>query len=245
MDRPAVLSLRRLDKSYGRVRALSEVSLDLAAGESVAVLGTQGAGKSTLVQLAAGLFAPDAGTVAVLGHDIRLDPTAARAAVGVVFEQPTLDLDQTLVGNLRYHADLYGLQRKSAGDLADDLLTRLGVAGMASDRVRSLSIANRRRVELVRAMLHQPAVILVDAVAAGLEDQPRRELFADLRRAKPDAMALLWTTDRGDEAEGAERVAVLHRGHILFDGTPGALVAEQAAAGIDAAMAKLVSQRQA
>lgn len=245
MDRPAVLSLKRLDKSYGRVRALSEVSLDLAAGEFVAVLGASGAGKSTLVQLAAGLFAPDAGTVAVLGRDMRLDPVAARAALGVVFEQPTLDLDQTVLGNLLHHADMYGLERKSARALADDLMAGLGVAGAAADRARSLSIVNRRRVELVRAMLHQPAIILADTVAAGLDDQPRRELFADLRRAKPDAVALLWATDRGDEAASADRIAVLHRGHIVFDGTPGALVREQGAPDIDAAVARLISHKPA
>ena len=245
MDRPAVLSLKRLDKSYGRVRALSEVSLDLAAGEFVAVIGTQGAGKSTLVQVAAGLFAPDSGVVAVLGRDMRHDPASGRAAVGVVFDQSTLDLDQTVIGNLRYHADMYGLERKSAGDFADDLLTRLGVAGLGADRARSLSIANRRRVELVRAMLHQPAILLVDAAPAGLDDQSRSDLFADMRRAKPAAAALLWATDHGDEAAGADRIAVLHRGHILFDGPPRALVSQQGAADVDAAVAKLVSQKPA
>ena len=112
---PAVLGVREVHKSYGPTKALDGVSLEVAAGEFVALLGPNGAGKSTLFQLLSGLFVADAGQVAVLGHDIRDDATSALGGIGIVFQQPTLDLDLSVRANLSFNARLHGLVRLHDG----------------------------------------------------------------------------------------------------------------------------------
>ena len=123
-ERIAVLAVDSLRKSYGSILALDRVTLDVREGEFVALLGPNGAGKSTLLQLLTGLFAPDEGTIRILGQDIRLHLTSALAQLGVVFQQPTLDLELTVEANLRYHADLHGLPRGPARKRIEELLER-------------------------------------------------------------------------------------------------------------------------
>ena len=151
-ERTAVLSVDGLRKSYGPILALDGVTLEVRAGEFVALLGPNGAGKSTLLQLLTGLFAPDAGTIRILGQDIRTHLTRGLALLGVVFQQPTLDLELTVEANLRYHADLHGLPRIQARKRIEELLQRFDLVDRRHDRARTLSGGNRRRVELARSL---------------------------------------------------------------------------------------------
>jgi ABC-2 type transport system ATP-binding protein len=136
-----------------------------------------------------------------------------------------------------------GLDRSGSLSRADELLKRFGSANIVLDKARSLSPVNRRRVELVRAMLHEPGLIVVDGASAGLDDAERRDLLADMHRAKSENESVLWTTQLPDEAESADRVVALHRGHILFDGTPDELTTSQEANDLTAAFARLVGDK--
>lgn len=225
-----LLDVRAVDKFYGARPALQQVSLQVAAGEFVALLGPNGAGKSTLFQLLSGLFNADAGEVRVCGHDMRRTPVRALGRIGVVFQQMTLDLDLSVEANLLFHARLHGLGGREAALRIAEGLQRLGLAERARDRVRELSGGNRRKVELARALIHRPSVLLMDEATVGLDPASRRQLLDEVLGLRARGVAVLWATHLVDEAEHADRVLVLHRGRMLASGTPQALVATAGAA---------------
>lgn len=226
MDESAgLLEVRNLVKSYGRVRALNGVSLNVRAGEFVALLGSNGAGKSTLLQILTGLFSPDSGEVTVCGHDMRKSAVRALADIGVVFQQTTLDLELSVRANLLLHTDLHGLSRSVAKERITKALDRFGLTDRASDRTRTLSGGNRRRVELARALLHQPKVLLMDEATVGLDLVSRRDLLRDIADLKQEEnIGVLWTTHLVDELALADRFIILRRGQIVFDGTRDDLI---------------------
>ncbi len=223
-----VLACREVSKRYGRTQALDGVSLAVAPGEMVALLGPNGAGKTTLFQLLTGLFVADAGSVEVLGADMRRDPVRALAQLGVVFQQPALDLNLSVRASLRFHADLHGLPGAVSRPRIDTLLTRFGLGQLASRPARELSGGNRRKVELLRALLHEPRVLLMDEATVGLDPASRAQLLEEVLKARTErAMGVLWATHLVDEAARADRVVVLDRGRVLWDGTAEALCARQ------------------
>ena len=231
-DAPA-LEVRGLVKSYGPLKALDDVTLAVAEGEFVGLLGPNGAGKTTLFQILSGLFVADGGSVHVLGHDIRHSATAALAGIGVVFQQPTLDLDLSVLANLRFSARLHGMPRARRRERIEAELQRLGLADRADALARTLSGGNRRRVELARALVHEPSVLLMDEATVGLDPASRRQLLdyvLELRRER--GVGVLWATHLVDEVERADRVVILHRGRVLDAGAPDEIVARAEATSI-------------
>jgi ABC-2 type transport system ATP-binding protein len=222
----SAIGLQALTKRYGSRTALDSLTLTLEAGSFVALLGPNGAGKSTLFQLLTGLFAADAGDALIAGHSIRRDSVAALRHIGVVFQQPALDLDLSVDRNLRFHADLHGLPRALAGERIDAGCAALGLDAERPRLVRELSGGTRRKVELVRALLHRPAVLLMDEASVGLDPKSRRDLLAALRADVAErGSCVLWATHLVEEAQDADRVLVLHQGRLLADGTPAAVTA--------------------
>jgi ABC-2 type transport system ATP-binding protein len=238
--RAPALILDNVVKTYGAIRALDGVSLTAHAGEFIALLGPNGAGKSTLFQLLSGLFVPDSGRIEVMGHDMLRDPVPALARLGIVFQQPTLDLELSVTANLMFHAGLHGIPRAAAQSRIADELRRLGLAERAHDKAAQLSGGNRRRVELARALLHEPRVLLMDEATVGLDPASRGDLLKLLLTMRAErAVAVLWATHLCDEVPDADRVVVLHRGKVLADTTPKALVAAAGAGGIEEAFLKM------
>jgi ABC-2 type transport system ATP-binding protein len=232
---PALL-LDGVVKSYGAVRAVDGVSLRASPGEFIALLGPNGAGKTTLFQLLSGLFVPDAGRIEIMGHDMRRDPVPALGLLGIVFQQPTLDLELSVTGNLLFHAGLHGIPRAVAKTRIARELARLGLAERAHDKAAQLSGGNRRRVELARALLHEPRVLLMDEATVGLDPGSRSDLLRlMLSLCAERSVAVLWATHLCDEVPDADRVVVLHRGMVLADTTPARLVAKAGAATIEQA----------
>lgn len=244
MQAAPVLACRDVCKRYGRVQALDSVSLSVAPGEMVALLGPNGAGKSTLFQLLTGLFVADSGTVEVLGADMRRDPVRALARLGVVFQQPALDLNLTVRASLRFHADLHGLPPAVSRPRIDALLERFGLAASAAQPGRQLSGGNRRKVELLRALLHEPRLLLMDEATVGLDPASRAQLLAEVLQARAErGLGVLWATHLVDEAERAQRIVVLHKGKVPWDGAAAALCAEQGAATLQQAFLRLTSNK--
>jgi ABC-2 type transport system ATP-binding protein len=240
MSMEAVLRCHEVSKRYGRTVALDAVSLAVAPGEMVALLGPNGAGKTTLFQLLTGLFVADSGAVEVLGADMRREPVRALAQLGVVFQQPALDLNLTVRASLRFHADLHGLPAGVSRLRIDALLARFGLSELAGKPGRELSGGNRRKVELVRALLHEPRLLLMDEATVGLDPASRAQLLDEVLQARGDrGLGVLWATHLVDEAERAQRVVVLHKGKVLWDGGVQALCAAQGQGTLQGAFLKL------
>lgn len=240
-----VLQAQGLVKKYNGKPALRGLDLRLDAGEFVALLGPNGAGKSTLMQLLTGLFVPDEGRITVLGHDMRHNAPQALAGMGVVFQQMALDLDLSVRANLLFHTDLHGLPRVQARERIQAGLETLGLADQADHPVRALSGGNRRKVELVRAMLHQPLVLLMDEATVGLDPASRQQLLQAVHTLRAETgVAVLWTTHLVDEVAGAGRVVVLHHGLVRFDGPVPGLLACTGAGHLEAAFLALTGPGQ-
>jgi len=232
---PALL-VENVVKTYGSIRALDGVSFKAAAGEFIALLGPNGAGKTTLFQLLSGLFVPDSGRIAIMGQDMVRNPVPALARLGIVFQQSTLDLELTVTGNLMFHAGLHGMPRSIARPRIEKELARLGLSDRAHDKARQLSGGNRRRVELARALLHDPRVLLMDEATVGLDPASRNDLLDLIMTLRTErSVAVLWATHLCDEVPDADRVLVLHRGKLLADTSPAGLVAKAGNATIEQA----------
>lgn len=235
-----VLEARGLAKSYGAVRALAEVDLRLRAGEFVVLFGPNGAGKSTLLQILTGLFSPDAGEVTIQGYDLHRNGPRALRHIGVVFQQPSLDLELSVAGNLRYHTQLHGMPHNVSRPRIAAALERIGLADRARHPARTLSGGNRRRVELVRALLHAPTVLLMDEPTVGLDPGSRRAILEHIHEIRAvQGIGILWATHLVDEAEHADRIVLLHHGQVLHDGPGSDLVTRSGSADLAEAFLSL------
>jgi ABC-2 type transport system ATP-binding protein len=222
-----LLQAEGLHKAYAGKPALKGVGVNLQAGEMLALLGPNGAGKSTLLQLLTGLFTPDQGRIEVLGHDMRRHPSRALAGLGVVFQQSALDLDLSVMANLLFHTDLHGLPRALARERIAARLDALGLGEQARSMVRSLSGGTRRKVELVRALLHEPRVLLMDEATVGLDPASRQQLLDTVRGlCRARGMGVLWATHLIEEVHGADRLMLLHQGTVRFEGSIPAFMAQ-------------------
>ena len=238
--RPPALSVAGIRKRFGEREVLHGIDFAIAPSEFVALLGPNGAGKSTLFQILTGLYAADGGEVSIGGHTLDGPASWPRAlgALGVVFQQPALDLDLSVRANLAFHAALHGLGGAPAR--IEALLTRFGLVERIDDRCRDLSGGTRRKVELARALLSEPRVLLMDEATVGLDPASRVQLLDDVRRScSAEDRAVLWATHLTEEAARADRVIVLHQGSILYDGPVPGLLTRAGADSIEAAFLSL------
>lgn len=216
-----MLSIKEISKRYGHQVALNQLSLDIQPGQFCALLGPNGAGKSTLFQVLTGLFAPDSGDVELFGISLRHHPQEVLARLGVVFQQQALDLDLSVRRNLKFHAQLHGLRWRESQGYAQALLQQLGLHDAWERPVRELSGGNRRKVELARALLHQPSLILMDEPTVGLDPKSRRDLLQAVKtQVREHHCMVLWATHLVEEAEQADRVLVLNHGNLIAAGSP-------------------------
>jgi ABC-2 type transport system ATP-binding protein len=216
-----MLSIHNVSKRYGDQLALDQLSLDLEPGQFCALLGPNGAGKSTLFQVLTGLFAPDTGDVELFGVSLQRQPQKVLARLGVVFQQQALDLDLSVLRNLVFHAALHGLREPAWLGRAQTLLEQFGLPDAWGRPVRELSGGNRRKVELARALLHSPDLILMDEPTVGLDPKSRRDLLQAVKaQVREHRCMVLWATHLVDEAEQADRVVVLQHGKIVATGSP-------------------------
>ncbi|WP_133716564.1 ABC transporter ATP-binding protein [Methylocaldum gracile] len=214
------LTVAGLSYAYGKKKALDRVSFAVAPGECTILLGPNGAGKTTLFSLITRLYDSREGRILIAGHDVRKEFSRALAQLGVVFQQTTLDLDLTVLQNLHYHASLHGLSRRRADARIREELERQGMYERRKEKVRQLNGGHRRRVEIARALLHEPRLLLLDEPTVGL-DVPSRKAIVDYvhRLCSDSGIAVLWATHLIDEIYENDRLVVLHKGAVRADGS--------------------------
>jgi len=213
----SALEIRDVSHSY-RKPALHGVSFSIEPGDFVVLLGLNGAGKTTLFSLIAGLLTVQQGSIRMLGHDLPARRSAALAGCGFVFQQSALDLDLTVAQSLRYHAARQAMQRGDARLRIEQELERFGLVPRMHDLVRVLSGGQRRRVEIARALLHRPRLLLLDEATVGLDVPSRRAILQRVRaQCVEEGATALWATHLLDEVEPGDRTIVLHEGRILDD----------------------------
>ena len=229
------IEVRGLVKRYPRapVNAVDGVSFDVLEGQLFCLLGPNGAGKTTTSSILATTLAPTSGSVRIAGFDIASAQSDVRRQLGVVFQQPSLDLNLTVEENIRVHAILYGMYTWRPGyrsmptayrEHVQRLAGVLGLSDQLGRPVRTLSGGMRRRLEIVRALMHRPRVLVLDEPTAGLDPESRRDLWAYLRNVRAQhATTIVLTTHYLEEAEEADSLCVLWRGRVLERGTPAAI----------------------
>jgi ABC-2 type transport system ATP-binding protein len=215
---PAI-AVNGVSHAYGTRKALADVSLIVPASRFTALLGLNGAGKTTLFSLITRLYDTQQGSIDVLGHRVSRDPGEALRLLGVVFQARTLDLDITVMDNLLYHAALHGIGSRQARQRAQAVLADIDLADRAREQVRKLSGGQMRRVEIARALLHQPRVLVLDEPTVGLDVASKSAIVRQVRGLVRDrGVAVLWATHLLDEVMPSDAVVVLHRGRVLASG---------------------------
>jgi ABC-2 type transport system ATP-binding protein len=238
------LRIDNLSHSYGARRALEGVTFATAPGTFTVLLGLNGAGKSTLFALVTRLYATQQGRIEIFGHDIGREPGEALRRLGVVFQSRTLDLDLSVLQNMVYHGALHGIGAREAKARARPSLDRIGLADRAGDKVRDLSGGQMRRVEIARALLHRPRLLVLDEATVGLDIRARADILAEVRGLVSDGVCVLWATHLVDEVAPTDDVVVLHRGRVLAHGAVPHVVAETGEPDIRSAFIKLTRERE-
>lgn len=221
------IDVRHLGFDYGATPVLKDLSFSLTPGRFHALLGPNGAGKSTLFGLLTRLLAIQRGELLFEGQSMARFPAQAMRRIGVVFQQNALDLDLTVRQNLLYHAALHGLSRKQARNRGDRELERFGLLERANDPVRLLNGGHRRRVEIARALLHHPSLLLLDEATVGLDVASRKALNEHVRSmCRDEDLTVLWATHLIEEVRRDDQVLILHQGQLLANGTGQAICDE-------------------
>jgi ABC-2 type transport system ATP-binding protein len=221
------LTIGNVSHCYGARRALDNVSFTVAPSSFTALLGLNGAGKSTLFSLITRLFGAQTGQIGIFGYDIGRNPGEALRRMGVVFQPRTLDLDLSITQNLLYHAALHGIDRREARLRAGEVLSRIGLADRAGSKVRDLSGGQMRRLEIARALLHRPSLLLLDEATVGLDVKARADILGHVRGLVTEqGIGVLWATHLFDEIVSSDDLVVLHQGRVLAKGGVARVVAE-------------------
>jgi ABC-2 type transport system ATP-binding protein len=219
-----IVQVEGLVKQYGDFTAVNGIDFDVFAGEIFGFLGPNGAGKTTTINILATLLKPTRGRALLAGHDVMQQPDLVRQAIGMVFQDSSLDGRLTAEENLRFHALLYNVPRATRAGRIGEVLEIVGLAERRRALVRTFSGGMRRRLEIARALMHHPRVLFLDEPTAGLDPQTRNAIWGHVRRLRDEAgVTVFMTTHYLDEAENCDRITIIDHGRIQAIDTPAAL----------------------
>lgn len=227
------LTVNAVSHAYGNRKALKNVSLTVPASRFTVLLGLNGAGKTTLFSLITRLYDTQQGSIDVLGYRVSRQPGEALRRLGVVFQARTLDLDLSVMENLLYHAALHGIGGREARRRAEAALLDIDLIDRARDQARKLSGGQMRRVEIARALLHEPRVLVLDEPTVGLDVASKSVIIRHVRSlVQTRGVAVFWATHLLDEVTSEDAVAILHRGRVVAMGDVAAVTASVGATDI-------------
>ena len=219
-----IIEIENIDKSFGKIHAVNDLSFSVRRGELFAFLGVNGAGKSTTISIICAQLAKDSGKVIVCGEDIDKDPSRVASRIGVVFQNSLLDQALSVRDNLESRAALYGITGKRFSARLAELSKLLDLDGLMRRTVGKLSGGQRRRIDIARALLHRPEVLILDEPTTGLDPQTRRMIWSVIETLRRDeGLTVFLTTHYMEEAADADYVIILDDGRISASGTPLAL----------------------
>lgn len=216
-----IMEISHLHKSFGAVKAVQDLNFCVKKGELFAFLGVNGAGKSTTINIMCGELRKDSGSVLIGGADLDKEPDSIRRKLGVVFQSSVLDKDLSVRDNLRSRAALYGIHGKAFEKRLEELTELLDFADLLKRPLGKLSGGQRRRIDIARALLHQPKILILDEPTTGLDPQTRTNLWQVIGRLRREqGMTVFLTTHYMEEAADADYVVIIDRGRIAAEGTP-------------------------
>lgn len=227
MEAARAVEVRGLSYSFGDRLALDDVSFTVEEGEIFGLLGPNGGGKTTLFSVLASLRGYETGEVSIFGRELGRAVMAARRAIGVVFQSPSVDQHLTVRENLLHQGHLYGVRGAELAERSDELLHRFELADRATSRVRDLSGGLRRRLEIAKALLHRPRLLILDEPSTGLDPGIRREVWKVLEELRDESsVTVLLTTHFMEEGDRCDRVGLIDRGRLAALGEPETLKSE-------------------
>ena len=213
------LQIKNVSHKFGEFKALKNVSINIDSGDFTVLLGLNGAGKTTLYSLITRLYNNNSGSIKIHNFDVREKSSDALKNIGVVFQQPTLDLDLSVEENLHYHSSLHGLSFADAKERIEEEIRRIDLTEKLKNKVRSLSGGQRRRVEIARSLLHKPKLLLLDEPTVGLDIGSRQMILKHVKSlCKKGQLAVLWATHLIDEIDKGEKVVIINKGKIVDSG---------------------------
>ena len=235
------LQIKNVSHKFGEFKALNNVSIKIDSGDFTVLLGLNGAGKTTLYSLITRLYNNNSGSIKIHNFDVREESSDALKNIGVVFQQPTLDLDLSVEENLHYHSALHGLSFADAKERIEEEISRIDLTEKLKNKVRSLSGGQRRRVEIARSLLHKPKLLLLDEPTVGLDIGSRQIILKHVKSlCKKGQLAVLWATHLIDEIDKGEKVVIIHKGEIVESGDVLKIVKKTKQKNIRDAFNKLV-----
>jgi len=238
-EQSAAVEVAAVTHRYGERVALDDLSFSVGAGEIYGLLGPNGGGKTTLFRLLSSLMHLQAGSAKVFGLDLATAAIPVRRSMGVAFQSPSLDVHLTVAENMRHQGHLYKLRGDGLERRIGELLDRFGLAERARDRVAELSGGLQRRLEIAKALIHQPRLLLLDEPSTGLDPGIRREMWSLLEALRErDGVTVLLTTHFMEEGDRCDRVGLLDRGRMVAEGAPAALKA-----GVGGDVVRITSDR--
>jgi ABC-2 type transport system ATP-binding protein len=239
-----IIEVRNLSRAYGDVKAVDDISFDVAEGEIFAFLGPNGAGKSTTIKMLTTLLKPTAGTIRVNGHDPVSEPDAVRHSFGIVFQDPAVDDELTAWENMEFHGVLYGVPKARRRQRIDELLAFVELADRRDSQVKEFSGGMRRRLEIARGLLHTPRVVFLDEPTLGLDPQTRNHMWSYLQQLnQSDKTTVFFSTHYMEEAERvAQRIAIIDHGKIVAMGTAATLREETKTESLEEAFLALTGK---
>ncbi len=219
-----IIDVNHLSKHFKSLKAVDDISFTVSEGEVFGFLGPNGAGKTTTINILCTLLSPSAGTAAIAGHDCSKDPDAVRAAIGLIFQDTTLDSGLTAYENLKFHAYLYNLDRRLTERRIDEMLGVVELNTRKHDLIKNFSGGMKRRLEIARGLLHYPRVLFLDEPTIGLDPQTRNTIWDFINKLrKKEKITVFMTTHYMEEAENCDRIAIMDHGRIIALDTPAKL----------------------
>ncbi len=236
-----IIEVKNLEKRFDDIIAVDNISFQVPEGDIFAFLGPNGAGKSTAIKILTTVLKPTSGQVLVNGFDVSKNQHKIREAIGVVFQEHTLDDELTAYENLYYHSVLYKIPKKERKDRIDEMLNRIGLWNRRNSKIKTFSGGMKRRIEIVRGLLHFPKILILDEPTSGLDAQTRFFLWNHIQEVNKDYKITIFLTSHNlEEAEKVARnIAIIDKGKIFAEGTLEEILSEAGADSLEKAFLEI------